>query len=617
MENNKPTVPPIKESDKKKQAKSNSKLKIIIPVVAAVIIAAAVIVTLVLVKGKDKGKPITVTDSNGVPYTELDGTPVTVIPESEAVAVTNANGEKIKDANGNTVTTIVYKEVKVKVAVTDKNGVQVTDKSGEPVYTEEYVSIPASDVTTGSYTGSTVGTSAEPLTDGQGHTATDTQGQVITTMVPVTEAPTAHIDPAKTEWKFTQGGTALDYISDIILTPDNCYITANVTNSKDGDFKEFKDSVSVTPYTVLTKTDNSGKVLWKKDVGVSRGTFQIMALASGNDGSFYAAGYGKNVEGTKGYGYYDGFVAKYSESGEMLWIKKFGTSTVDYFNGIKTTKDGGVIAVGSVGNNDYDAKGFGGKDLESRACIVKYSASGELIWKNIVGGNQDYFNSVAEDKDGNLYTVGNFYSGKLFKTIGNSDSAIVKFTKDGKYVKALPIAGKNIENFRKIIYTTDGNLVTVGYSNSADTEGDSLFQEDLAARGNYDAYIIKASTDLVILNTSPFRGQYDDKLENIIELPNGNLLAVGYTNSTTRDLKGVTTRGGTDIVLASFNSNCDLLWARSFGGSQDDSASAICLGADGGYVVAGRTCSRDVDLQGISVYASAATAVGVAVKFPE
>ena len=70
-----------------------------------------------------------------------------------------------------------------------------------------------------------------------------------------------------------------------------------------------------------------------------------------------------------------------------IWNKAFGTSTVELFNAAALTSDGGVVVVGSVGNNDEDADGFGKPEFESAGAIVKYSSDGSLVWKDIIGGN--------------------------------------------------------------------------------------------------------------------------------------------------------------------------------------------------------------------------------------
>ena len=638
-----PTPPPVVPK------KTNTTKKIIIPI--SIILSIAIVATIVIFikKGIDNQRdaslnPVIVTDINGVPVTNQNGEPVTVIPETEIHTYT--------DTNGSTHTTVVHKEVAVTVPVTNEKGEYVTDKNGE-VVTEEIKYIPTTkapdpivvgtssvfetdasgevvtdesgeavtsvvEITTIPDTSNSdiIGTTAIPMTDGQGNTAVDEDGNVFTTIVPLTTNPIA-VEPADIEWKASRGGTQSDYISSIAPLKNDGYIAAVVTNSKDGNYKEYSELKYSVPYTVLTKYKKNGDVDWEKVVGSKKGMTAITTVVPTDDGGFYAVGYGKNVGGVTGKGYYDGVVYKFDKKGEQEWYKTFGTSTVDLFNGATLTSDGGIIVVGSVGNNDGDAKGFKKPALESAACIVKYSSDGKLLWKNIVGGNQDTFNGVAEASDGNIFVVGDFYSGNLFTALGSSDSGVVKFSPIGEYLDVAPIAGKGIENFPSITACKNGGVVVVGRSNSTDAGStESFFVADLASRGGYDSYIIKFKNDLSIEFANPFRGQYDDALTSVIEAEDGTFITAGYSNSSSRDFKGITTRGGDDIVIASFDKFGSLSWARSFGGTKSDSANAICLGSDGGYLVAGKTLSNDIDMKGIAQYVNGKS-VGVIVKFPE
>ena len=601
-----PPVVPKKPSDKKGK---NKKLFILIPVIVAIVVAAVVVA--VLLKNGDSNKdnnettlaPVIVTDVNGVPVTNENGENVTVVPETEVQEYTDANGEK--------QTTVIYKDVTVNVPVTNVKGDNVTDENGENV-TEQIIVKPTikDDGTI------IVGTTAVPVTDGGGNTAVDNQGNVFTTIVEITSTP-AIVDSADTDWKSSQGGTAADYFSSVEALEDGGYITAIVTNSTDGDFAKYKELGYATPYTVLTKYSKTGEIVWQNALGTKRGITVITDLVATGDGGFYAVGYGKNVGGANGKGYYDGAVFKFDKKGEQSWFKKFGTTTVDLFNAGTLTKDGGIVVAGSVGTNDGDAKGFGKPAYESAAAIVKYNADGSLAWKNIVGGDKDSFAGVVEGVDGNLYCVGNFYSGILFKGLGSADSGVSKFASNGEYITTARIGGSGIESFKGITACKNGGIAVVGKSNSSDAGStNSIFVSDLASRGGYDSYIIKMDADLDIIFAKVFRGQNNDDLTCVVETADGSFIAAGSSNSSTRDFKGVTTRGGEDIVIASFDKYGELSWARSFGGTDNESANAICLGTNGGYLVAGRSLSNDIDLKGLSKY-NAGKTIGVIVKFPE
>ena len=621
-----PVVAPVKKASKPKitaipvKDKINSKnLKIIIPIVAVLLVA--IIIAVVLVSGKDRLAPVVVTDQNGVPVTDVNGDVITVTPETGIYYVTDVFGNTVTDANGNPLTTVEFKDVAVQIPVTDMNGVVVTDENGNAVTQNITIKPTAGDknnktTTSGNY----VGTSSVLVTDGKGNTGVDEQGNLITTIVNITEAPTVNIEPAKTEWKNTQGGSAADKYEDVILTSDGCYITTNVSNSKDGDFAKYKDLNYKSPYTILTKYNNDGGIIWQKVLGSPNGLFEIVALSPCKDGSFYAVGFGRAIEDFSIKGYYDGAVYKMDKDGNVQWVKTIGTSTVDLLKDVVTASNGDAIVVGSVGNNDGDAKDSGGNKNESKAVIMRYSSSGDLLWRKYAGGNMDTFVGVAEGTDGSIYALGNFYSGKLFPALGKCDSGVVKYSKDGKVLAKTSIAGTGIDEFKGITATSDGGIIVCGSSDSVDsdeTSPESFFKNDFVARGGYDSYMIKYTSDLKLKFATPVRGQNDDTATSVLELPNGTYIMAGSTNSSTRDFKGVTTRGKKDIYVAGVNSNGTLMWVRSFGGTESDGALALCKGADGGYVVVGETFSNNVDLDNISPYGGNGKTLAVMVKFPE
>lgn len=595
--------------------KANKKIVLtVVPIIVAVVITA-VVLAVVLKNGKDNGTieytrgPVYATDENGIAITDENGMAVTITPETEIVKMTDVNGKPLKDANGKTMTTIRFKDYNYTKTedVTDKDGETVTDKNGAKV-TEKVTLKQDPNKQTGNLV---MGTTAIAITDGQGHTALDKNGNVLTTIAKLTSNPVT-VAPASLEWKASMGGTETDYFSCIDSTNDG-YIAVNVTNSKNGNMTEFEKVRCATPYSVIVKYDDNGNVKWRKAIGSVRGPLVFEDVIAFDNGVFYAIGY-VQVDSNK---FYDGVVYKFDKKGNEIWHKYFSTTTVDTFNGGVITSDGGIVVVGSVGTNDGDAAGFNKPELKSAACIVKYKSNGELEWKNIVGGNRDTFRDIAQLEDGSLVCVGTFNSNSFFKNRGKTDAGVVKFTSKGKYVAATAIAGKGTDVFTGITACKNGGFAVVGRSDSSDTDATkSMFVGDLASRGGYDAYIMKYNNDLSLVFAKPFRGQYDDDLVDIIEKEDGTFVATGCSNSSTRDFKGITTRGGDDIVIASFDKNGNLSWARSFGGTADESASAICLSKKDGYVIAGRTLSKNIDMVGIAQYVSGRS-VGVIAKFPE
>lgn len=656
-----PSAPPVKAPAAKapaSTAKSNKKLPIIIIAVIAALVIGAIVLAVVLKNAQDTGKlpedttkefVFYATDENGIAVTDENGMAVTIVPETTVVAlttqrvetVTNKNGEEVTDKNGEVLTTVISEEVTnskgdvlttviyqdvqvtVPVGVTNEQGEQVTDAKGEEV--TQIVTIPQNPNEQKPGDNVVMGTSSVPITDGAGNTAVDNKGDVYTSIVELTSNPDK-VAPASIDWKTSLGGTEADYFSSIDVFENGSYIAANVTNSTNGDFAQFlnKDGSAMyaTPYTVLIKYDSKGNEDWRVGVGSLYGQHIVTDVVATPDGGFYAVGYGRNigavnVGNTPGRGYYDAFVYKYDKNGKEQWHQIFGTSTVDLFNAAALTSDGGVVIAGSVGNNDGDASGFNKPALKSAAVVVKYSADGKLAWKNVLGGDLDTLNDICVGSDNAVYAVGNFSSGTLFKNHGKTDGGVVKLSASGKFISAVPVAGSGNDLFSGITACKDGGIVVVGRSNSKDTDStNSIFAGDKASKGGYDAYLVKINNDLSINFVKPFRGQNNDDLVDIVEKEDGSFIATGCSNSSTRDFKGITTRGGDDIVIAAFDKYGNLTWVRSFGGTADESANAVCLSPKGGYVIAGRTLSKNIDMVGIAQYVKGKS-VGVIVKFPE
>ena len=142
-----------------------------------------------------------------------------------------------------------------------------------------------------------------------------------------------------------------------------------------------------------------------------------------------------------------------------------------------------------------------------------------------------------------------------------------------------------------------------------------LPEESIAQYWN-DISSAAPNTDFVIYNIPQLAGvSLTMSLLNEM-LKNPRVVGVKNSSMPTQDIQMFKDRGGDDIVIASFDKFGSLSWARSFGGTKSDSANAICLGSDGGYLVAGKTLSNDIDMKGIAQYVNGKS-VGVIVKFPE
>lgn len=71
------------------------------------------------------------------------------------------------------------------------------------------------------------------------------------------------------------------------------------------------------------------------------------------------------------------FVAKFSPTGEQLWLRQFGTGATDYLNAVATDADGNIFAGGFTTGAFANASNPSGAP---QAVVVKFDANGNRLW---------------------------------------------------------------------------------------------------------------------------------------------------------------------------------------------------------------------------------------------
>lgn len=100
----------------------------------------------------------------------------------------------------------------------------------------------------------------------------------------------------------------------------------------------------------------------------------------------------------------------------------------------------------------------------------------------------------------------------------------------------------------------------------------------------------KAELDVVFT----FGGSNDDTATDIIKTSDGGFAVLGNTSSIDGDITDKTTIEN-DYWFLKFDSQGNLEWNKTYGGSKDDLAQALIETNDGGYAIAGYSMSSDGD----------------------
>jgi len=115
---------------------------------------------------------------------------------------------------------------------------------------------------------------------------------------------------------------------------------------------------------------------------------------------------------------------------------------------------------------------------------------------------------------------------------------------------------------------------------------------------DYDAWVVKLDESGVIEWQKCLGGDYEDGAYSIQQTGDGGYIVAGFTCSHDGDVLGLGNHGKSDAWVVKLDESGIIEWQKCLGGSDDDFASSIQQTSDGGYIVAGYTFSKDGDFPG-------------------
>jgi uncharacterized delta-60 repeat protein len=130
--------------------------------------------------------------------------------------------------------------------------------------------------------------------------------------------------------------------------------------------------------------------------------------------------------------------------------------------------------------------------------------------------------------------------------------------------------GPNNEAAYSFIQTADGGFIIAGYTDSY-------------GNGVYDFCIMKLTASGNLLWIKAFGGSNYELARSITPTSDGGFAVVGSTSSFGN--------GSQDVYVLRFDANGDTLWSKTFGGSDKEWGNCIISTPDGGFLIAGTTCS--------------------------
>jgi len=240
-------------------------------------------------------------------------------------------------------------------------------------------------------------------------------------------------------------------------------------------------------------------------------------------------------------------------------------------------------------NGGSDVSGnHGGGDF----WIVKLGGSGNIQWQKSLGGSgHDFGESIQQTTDGGYIVTGRTESndGDVSANQGEPDFWIVKLDGSGNIQWQKNLGGSDWERAYSIQQTSDAGYIVAGYtsSNDGDVSGN---------HGGSDLWIVKLDGLGNIQWQKSLGGSESEQPKSIQQTTDGGYIVAGTTRSNDGDVSG--NHGETDYWIVKLDGSGSILWQKSLGGSDLESAESIQQTTDGGYIVAGTTRSNDGDVSG-------------------
>ncbi len=390
----------------------------------------------------------------------------------------------------------------------------------------------------------------------------------------------------------TFGGSKNDSAEAVIKTSDGGYAVVGYTQSVNGDITNKSDE-SYDAW--LLKFDASNNLLWNKTYGGSNDE-KANDIIQTNDGGFIVIGYTFSNDGdvSNNAGQQDLWVFKTDPQGNIEWEKTYGYSGLDYGLSIIQTSDNGYFLTGVL---DVTASGGEGNTRSNQTLhaggdywALKIDETGNLQWSKYFGGSfSDTPYDTIQTEDNGFIIIGSSDSTDFDVTnnIGSYDFWVIKINSQGILEWKKKYGGSQIDEARKIIKTNNGNYLIVGDTRSEDADiSNSL--------GAADVWSIIIDDSGQLLQETNYGGESFDVGRAVIsDLENGYLYC-GSSRSGTGQL--TQNNGQNDIWVFKTNSNGDLNWQTSIGGSNIDYGHGITQLDNGKIVVVGVSSSNDINI---------------------
>lgn len=318
---------------------------------------------------------------------------------------------------------------------------------------------------------------------------------------------------------------------------------------------------------------------------------QNNGLAQSPCGDLYAGGFFQDtLDGLSAQGSEDGYLAKYNEQGQRIWLKQLNCNSSDRVNYITTINDNEIYIVGEFRGIFY----YNNDSLVSQdkldILILKIDSSGNIIWaKQGAGLGFQSANAITALSNGNIAVTG-YYEDTLkienqwVYRKGLRDVFVANFDASGNLLWLRSFGGPAVEEGKGIISDNAHNLYVTG----AFRDFLFVFNDTIIGNGANDVYLAKYSSTGVLEWVKTMGGPASDEATTINIDQKQNIFIGGWFDRS-MEIGHLSLVGNLeeDGFVIKTDTAGNVLWAEPLAGYFDERIYAIDFDADNNVYVAG------------------------------
>ena len=280
---------------------------------------------------------------------------------------------------------------------------------------------------------------------------------------------------------------------------------------------------------------------------------------------------------------------------QIEFVKTYGGTNNDSGQSVVSTLDGGYAILGFTQSNDGDITDK--QDESFDYWVLKFDAQDNLQWQKTYGGNaDDRGRQIIQTQDGGYAVLGFSFSdgGDVTTNAGLQDIWLAKLDSNGNISWQKSFGFQGADSGTSIIQTNDQGYLISGILDVTASGGEGNTSRHLAKHAGGDYWVLKLDSSGDLEWSRYFGGNFTDTPEGIVQTNDNGFIVVGGSDSDDTDISD--NIGSYDFWVVRISSTGDLVWEKSFGGSEIDEASAIVKTDDGNFLIAGDTRSIDNDV---------------------